>query len=185
MDTLKYSAIALSVAISLLPAPASADLTRKQIRAIVRQEIGKAILGNGAGPAGSPGSPGPAGPQGAPGPGVDAPGSPEPTVSPAESDSSFRFAFVWADGTIDQIQSRGITQENISVSDVGTEGGEGCPCRLYVFDNFGNGSLLGAQVTIQRSDGEFVGTAVGLGAVGVYVADSLVSKGVGFYILIY
>jgi len=182
MDILKYSAIALSVAISLLPAPASADLTRKQIRAIVRQEIGKAILGNGAGPAGSPGSPGPAGPQGPPGPGVDAPGFPG---VPPEFDSSFRFAFVFYDGTIDQNQSRGIAQENISVSEVGTEGGEGCPCRLYVFDEFRNASILGAQVTEQRSDGEYVGTAVGLGAVGVYVADSLASKGGGFYILIY
>ena len=82
MDAINYSAAtALIVAISLIPSTSESQVTRKQVRKIVRQEMFRAAPAGLPGAPGLQGPPGPAGPPGAPG-GPPGPQGPPGTQGP-------------------------------------------------------------------------------------------------------
>ena len=103
---------------------------------------------------------GPVGPAGAPGSAIP-----------------LRFAHVLHDGTVDAANSRGITQDNLSVIDTG-DVPSGCPCRFYVFDGFSS-PVTGAQVTEDYSEKQIHGTRAQVSVVGggfsVSIPDSTAS----------
>lgn len=100
---------------------ARADLSRAQIRAIVRTELAKLPRNpSPRGPRGSQGPSGPSGPTGPPGPaGAQGPaGSQGP---PGQDGLSPRFVHVLSNGGVDAVKSRGITQENVLRIDSGND----------------------------------------------------------------
>jgi hypothetical protein len=187
MNTPFEAAAALIVAASLLPLSAGAELTRKQVRKIVQQEIARAVTDGRAGPQGPSGPPGPPGPAGPPG------GPPGPQGPPGQrgpAGLSPRFALVYDDGTIPVEWSSGIAQDNMQVIDTGQDETSG-PFRYYCF--FGlNPEVKTAQATAESSesvDGAF-GIRISVGPptcqVVVQVLDRRgLPKPGRFYVLMY
>jgi hypothetical protein len=113
--------IAAAIGVSLLLPAAGAtekNVTRGEIRAIVKEEARK-IRGR-PGPQGNPGLQGQPGEQGERGQGPGArgpagPAGPSGPPGPPGADGSPRlfYVHVFADGTIDEVTARGITQDNV------------------------------------------------------------------------
>ena len=162
----KIAAAIAGVTLTMAACDAAADLTRKVVRNIVRQEIAKVPRLTGPpGPQGQPGAPGPVGPAGAPGgpPGPQgAPGPQGPTGAQGAAGppgTMLRFAHVRADGTLDLARTQGVTQEDIEVRDAGDEL-TGGPFRFYCFDLVVNGVIPATDQFDRQTGGDRTAHAV-------------------------
>lgn len=102
--TVAVATLAATLA-AVQPAEAGKGLSSKQVRKIVKQEIAKVLTSAAHGQGGPTGPQGPSGPSGPPGP----PGMDGQTVD-------IRFARIDENGQV--LSSRGITQQNVVVSEI-------------------------------------------------------------------
>jgi Collagen triple helix repeat (20 copies) len=156
--TSKYIAAAVGLSI-VVPAAVADNVSRKDIRSLVREEARKVRGERGPrgdiGPQGHPGPKGPAGEgRGATGPagptgatglaGPTGPAGPRGADAPSSQTFSVR---IFADGSIDQETAVGITQDNVRRSDIlSPDGGEEKVIR-YCLSGLRR-RMFGGQVTL-------------------------------------
>jgi hypothetical protein len=157
----KYIAAAVGLSI-FVPAAVADNVSRKDIRSLVREEARKISGKRGprgdVGPQGHPGQKGPAGegrgargpagPTGAPGPaGPTGPAGPRGADAPSSQAVSVR---IFADGTIDEETAVGITQSNVRRADIlSPDGGEERVIRYCVTGL--SRRFFGGQVTLENA----------------------------------